>query len=186
MRRVLSFAALSLLAVSSAATAQRASASHQDNSNPPVELGVDAGLNSQLDGTNKATTFSAPIQQLRAGWFVSPTMSIEPTVRFVTTSVSGAGSLTAYGIGTGLLWHLSESRAANQWYVRPFVSFNGVSTSGASSSNFSFGGGMGIKMPMANRFATRFEANISRMNGSNGVPSMNSLNLLAGVSVYSH
>jgi hypothetical protein len=188
MRRVLSFAALSLLVASSAASAQRSSAPRQDNSNPPVELGVDAGLNSELTGTNKTTAFTAPLQQMRAGFFMSPTVSIEPTLALSTRSTSGVpnSSVTAYGIGIGMLWHLSESRAVNQMYVRPFLGFDGVSTSGASASAFSFGAGFGVKIPVANRFATRLEANMSRTNAHNGVAAMSKLNLLAGLSVYSH
>jgi hypothetical protein len=186
--RVLSLAALSLLVAASTANAQRSSAPRQDSSNPPVELGIDAGINSELSGTNKTTSFSAPIQQIRAGFFVSPTVSIEPTLAFATSTTKGVANstVTAYGIGTGLLWHLSDNRSANQIYLRPFLGFAGVTTSGASASAFSFGGGVGIKMPMANRFASRLEVNMDRTNAHNGVPAMNSLNLLAGLSVYSH
>lgn len=187
MRRVLSFAALSLLAMSSTASAQR-TASHQDNTNPPVELGIDAGLNSELSGTAKTTSFQAPIQAVRAGWFVSPAMSIEPSLTFATATTSGGGgSLTGYGLGLGLLYHLSENRSANQWYVRPFLGFTGYSGTGLTSqSAMNFGGGVGIKMPLANRFATRFEANMDRVMSHNGIPAMNSLNVLFGLSVYSH
>jgi hypothetical protein len=186
MRRVLSFAALSLLVAASTATAQRSSGN--SSASQPIELGIDAGINSELSGTNKTTSFSAPIQQVRAGFFVSPTVSIEPTLAVATSTTSGVANstVTAYGISTGLLWHLSDNRSANQIYLRPFLGFAGVSTSGASASAFSFGGGVGIKMPMANRFASRLEVNMDRTNAHNGVPAMNSLNLLAGLSVYSH
>jgi hypothetical protein len=190
MRRITSFVALSLLAISSTATAQRSSgaARSSDNGNMPVELGFDAGINSELSGTNKTTAFQAPLQQIRAGFFMSPTVSIEPTLSLATSSTSGVAnsSVTAYSIGTGVLWHLSDNRSQNQIYLRPFLGFAGISTSGASASAFSFGGGLGYKMPMANRFATRLEANMSRTNAHNGVAAMNQLNLLAGLSVYSH
>jgi hypothetical protein len=189
MRRITSLVALSLIAISSTASAQRSSsAPRSDNSNMPVELGFDAGLNSELSGTNKTTAFQAPLSQIRAGFYMSPTVSIEPTLSLATQSTSGVAnsSVTAYAIGTGVLWHLSDNRTANQIYLRPFLGFAGVSTSGASASAFSFGGGVGYKMPMANRFATRLEANMSRTNAHNGVPAMNQLNLLAGLSVYSH
>jgi hypothetical protein len=189
MRRISSLVALSLFAFTSTASAQRTgSAPHSDNSNMPVELGFDAGINSELSGTNKTTSFSAPLQQVRAGFFTSPKVEIEPTLALFTSSTSGVpnSSVTAYGIGAGLLWHLSENRTVNQMYIRPFLGFGGVSTGGASTSTFSFGGGFGVKMPMANRFATRLEANMSRTNAHNGQAAMNRLNLLAGLSVYSH
>ena len=189
MRRISSLVALSLIALTSTAGAQRSSsAPRSDNSNMPVELGLDAGINSELSGTNKTTAFSAPLQQLRAGFFLSPALSIEPTFSFATSSTSGVAnsSVTLYTVGAGMLWHLSENRSMKQMYLRPFLGFGGVSTNGGSSSAFSFGGGFGIKIPMANRFATRLEANIARTNAHDGVPAMNALNILAGLSVYSH
>jgi hypothetical protein len=190
MRRVLSFAALSLLAFSASASAQRSSTTSSSNSDMPVELGFDAGLGRQLSGgVNKVTAFQAPIQQIRAGFFLSPAVSIEPTFSLTTGSVSGpgGGSFTDYGIGAGMLWHLSQSRSANQMYVRPFLGFSGTSASGAASTSaLSFGGGFGVKMPMANRFATRLEANLSQTQAHNGIPTQSALGLLFGLSVYTH
>jgi hypothetical protein len=189
MRRILPFAALSLLALSQTATAQR-STSTSNNNNPPIELGVDAGFDTQLSGgVNKRTAFQVPIQQLRAGFFLSPEVSIEPMLSLTTGSVSGpgGGSFTSYGIGTGLLWHFSESRAANQLYVRPFIGFEGASCSGCpSTSAFTFGGGFGVKMPMANRFATRLEANLAQTQAHNNIPTQSELGILFGLSVYTH
>jgi hypothetical protein len=191
MRRISSLVALSLIAFTSTASAQRSSSvSHSDNSNMPVELGFDAALGAQLSGgANKTTAFQAPIQQIRAGFFMSPVMTIEPVFRLTTGNVSGpnGGSFTDYGIGAGLLWHLSENRTVNQVYLRPFLGVNGSSCSGCTSTSaFSFGAGVGIKLPMANRFATRLEANLEQTQAHNAVPSRSTLNLLAGLSVYSH
>jgi|SRR5712664_1359340 len=197
MRRISSLVALSLIAITSTASAQRSSTgsrseARSDNSNMPVELGFDAALGMELSGpVNKTTAFQAPIQQIRAGFFLSPAMSIEPVFSLTTGSTSGTGpgtgSFTQYGIGAGLLWHLSENRSANQVYVRPFLGVSGASCRGCTSTSaFGFGAGVGVKIPMANRFATRLEANLSRTDGQNGNPAVSSLNLLAGLSVYSH
>src|SRR5438270_4946416 len=105
MRRIISLAAFSLVAIASTATAQRGSV------NPSPELGVDAGLMFTLDNP-KTTAFSVPIQGIRAGFFLSPEISLEPSFRLNT--VSGGGTFTDYGIGLGLLYHLSTNRAANQ------------------------------------------------------------------------
>lgn len=187
MRRMLSFAVLSIIAISAPAAAQRGTTTN--NVKPAPELGLDAGLGTQLSGgANRTTAFQAPIQQLRAGFFLSPVLSIEPIVSLTTGSVSGpgGGSFTDYGIGAGLLWHFSPSRAANQLYVRPFMGVKGASCSGCTSSSaFNFGGGFGIKIPTANRFATRLEANLSQSQG-NGQPSESSLGILFGLSVYTH
>lgn len=183
MRRVLSFAALSLLAIASTASAQRSTRGTMNSVNPSPELGVDAGLIFTLDDP-RITTFSVPIQGIRAGFFVSPAISIEPSLRLNHISVSGAGSGTEYGLGLGLLYHFSTSRAANQMYVRPFIGVDGASGGGQSNSVFNFGAGFGVKIPVADRFATRLEANLAHSSDS-GV-SQNAIGLLAGLSVYTH
>jgi len=180
MRRVLSFAALSLIAIASTASAQRTTRGSMASANPSPELGVDAGLQFTLDDP-KTTSFQIPIQGIRMGFYVSPAISIEPSLRLNYTSFDG-GHLTAYGVGLGMLYHFSDSRAANQLYVRPFIGIDGVSTEGGGDSAFSFGAGFGVKMPLGNRFATRWEANFA--HASNDGATQNSIGLLAGLSVY--
>jgi hypothetical protein len=185
MRRVLSFAALSLLAIAPLANAQRSNRGNMGDANPSAELGVDAGLAFNLSGDPKTTTFDFPVQRVRAGFFLNPTVSIEPSLGLST--ISGGGEhLTLYDIGVGMLWHFSPSRTANQVYVRPFLDFTGASTSGASTSAFSFGGGFGVKMPVANRFATRLEGFLSHTGEHDGFDSENQLGILFGLSVYTH
>ena len=182
MRRVLSFAALSLIALASTASAQRTTrSSSMASGNPSPELGVDAGLQFTLDSP-KTTSFQIPIQGIRAGFYVSPAVSIEPSLRLNYTSFEGGGSFTTYGLGLGLLYHFSTSRMANQMYVRPFIGLDGISGSGNSDSAFSFGGGFGVKVPVGSRFATRWEANFS--HASNNGASQNAIGLLGGLSVY--
>ena len=183
MRRVLSFAALSLIAIASTASAQRSTRGTVTSANPSPELGVDAGLQFTLDSP-RTTSFQIPIQGIRMGFYVSPAISIEPSINLNSTSFQGGGSLTTYGVGLGMLYHFSTSRAAKQVYVRPFIGLDGFSGSGNSDSAFSFGGGFGVKVPVGDRFASRFEANLS--HASNNGASQNAIGLLAGLSVYTH
>ena len=60
----------------------------------------------------------------------------------------------------------------------------GISGDNGSDSAFSFGAGFGVKMPVGNRFASRFEANFA--HASNNGASQNAIGLLAGLSVYTH
>jgi hypothetical protein len=181
MRRVLSFAALSLIAIASSASAQRTTrGSSTTSANPSPELGVDAGLVFTLDDP-KTTTFQLPIQSIRMGFYMSPVVSLEPSLSLNHTSVSG-GSFTTYGVGLGLLYHFEPSRTVNQFYVRPFIGLDGISGDLGSHSAFTFGGGFGVKMPVANRFATRLEANFAHSSSSG--TSQNAIGLLAGLSVY--
>jgi hypothetical protein len=172
MRRVLSLAALSILALSASASAQRSSSM----ASPSPEIGIDAGISFGL-GTPQITTISIPAQSIRMGFFVSPVLSIEPTLGL--TSMSGdLGSATVYNIGVGALYHFAASRAVNQFYVRPFLNIVGVSGDAGSDSQAAFGVGGGLKMPLRDRIATRFEANFQHTDGSDAI------GLLAGLSFY--
>lgn len=180
MRRVLSFAALSLVAIASTASAQRSTRGTMASANPSPEIGVDAGVQFTLDDPN-TTLLQIPIPAVRMGFFISPVMSIEPSLSLTHASVEGTSG-TAYSVGVGLLYHFSPSRAANQLYVRPFIGLDGVSGEGDSDSAFSFGAGFGIKVPIGDRFASRFEGNFS--HASNDGATQNAIGLLAGLSVY--
>lgn len=172
MRRLLALTALSIVVLSASAGAQRSGGM----TNPSPEIGMDAGVSFGL-GNGGGTTVDIPAQQIRMGFFISPALSIEPT--FGLHSVSGGGStLTAYNIGAGVLYHFSPSRAANQFYIRPFVEIAGLSGGGVSNSNALFGVGGGLKIPLRDRIASRFEANFAHTNGTD------MLGLLAGLSFY--
>ncbi len=180
MRRISSLVVLSLLALSASATAQRSRGASM--ANPSPEIGIDAGVTFGL-GTPSTTVLSIPAQQIRMGFFLSPALSIEPT--FGLQSASGGGvSFTTYNIGTGLLYHFAQSRAASQFYVRPFVNVVGINGDVGSNSSTRFGVGGGIKVPFRDRIATRFEANIGRQDGDNLAPAQNFIGLLAGLSFY--
>ena len=100
-------------------------------------------------------------------------------------SFSGGGlSGTDYSIGAGLLYHFSPSRAANQFYVRPFLGVNGSSGDAGSGSTVEFGVGGGLKMPLRDRIASRFEATFAHEGGRNGGAGQDALGLLAGLSFY--
>ena len=60
MRRILSLAALSILALSASASAQRSGS----YGNPSPEIGMDAGLIFGLSSPS-TTTFQLPLQQIR-------------------------------------------------------------------------------------------------------------------------
>jgi hypothetical protein len=168
MRRVLSLAALSILALSASASAQRSMA------NPSPEIGFDAALTIGL-GDADGTSIDIPAQHVRMGFFVSPALSIEPT--FGLTHQSDA--FTAYQLGVGALYHFSPSRTQSQFYVRPFISIDGVSISGGGSdSQARFGVGGGMKIPLRDRISSRFEANFQHTDGADAI------GFLAGLSFY--
>ena len=183
MRRISSLVVLSMLALSASATAQRSRGASM--ANPSPEIGIDAGVTFGL-GSPSLTVLSIPAQQIRLGFFVSPALSIEPT--FGLQSVSGGGvSFTAYNVGAGLLYHFAPSRAASQFYVRPFVNVVGFSGDGPSSNSAVFGVGGGLKVPLRDRIASRFEANVQSVERDNAIGAGGrdtAIGLLAGLSFY--
>jgi hypothetical protein len=185
MRRALAFAALSLVVLSTSASAQRGRTS-STSVEPSPEVGVDAGVTFGL-GTPSTTSVDIPVQRIRMGFFVSPVLSIEPSLALSSTSFGGGGgSLTAYDIGVAALYHFSPSRMMRQFYVRPFIDFLGQpkGLTNGTDSGIAFGGGLGAKFPINDRFSSRFEGNLA--HASIAGASENSIGLLAGVSVYTH
>jgi hypothetical protein len=193
MRRILTVAALSVLALSTSAKAQQrgASTSNSGSMGTTLELGLDGGPSFGMGGQNSETLFDMPIQQLRAGFFVAPQWSIEPAVRF-TRSSNGGLSETRYAIGAGALYHFSAVRTQNQIYLRPYVNLIGArstyqlnpTTTATTSTSFTeLGGGLGVKMPWKDRLAWRLEANMSHYTkpyfGAD-----NRLGLLVGMSYF--
>jgi hypothetical protein len=178
MRRLLSLAALSILTLSASASAQRSGSM----ANPSPEIGMDAGIGFRLTDPS-TTTIAIPVPAIRMGFFLSPVLSIEPSLGLV--SFSGGGfSGTDYTVGVGALYHFSPSRAAKQFYVRPFLGINGSSGDAGSGSSVAFGVGGGLKIPLRDRIATRFEANFAHDGGRNGGGSSDMIGLLAGLSFY--
>lgn len=190
MRRVLAIAAVATLVLSTSASAQRRSSSSASSSSEmPIELGVDGGLSFGLGGTNSVTIFDLPVQSVRAGFFISPEISIEPSLG-MTYATSSNVSGSAYNLGVGLLYHFSTSRAQNQLYVRPFLNLEGqsnkVNGTSNSATNTIFGAGVGVKLPATDRLSWRLEANIGHNSNNNFDNSDNRLGLLFGVSYFTH
>ncbi|MDB4890826.1 MAG: hypothetical protein JWL61_2681 [Gemmatimonadetes bacterium] len=178
MRRLI-VSAIAVLVLAPSARAQGGS---------PVELGLDGALSYGLDSPH-FTFLSVPIQRLRAGFFVTPTVSIEPTAALNYSRVQGSNS-TSFDFGAGALFHMAASRTAAQPYVRPFVEFGYHSfDSDPGSSSFTtttFGAGLGVKIPIANRFAWRFEGAYSHSGPENRVTSKNQLTAFFGLSLFLH
>lgn len=192
MRRTFLVTAVAFLSISSVAGAQRRASTPSSSGASPVELGMDAALTFGMGapaGASNTTTFELPLTQIRAGFFVSPELSIEPSFGIQYASANGASS-SLYHIGVGALYHFSTVRSANQVYVRPFINFeNGnasVAGNSASVSSTAFGAGLGIKMPMSDRMAWRFEANLAHNSNNNFDDSPNRIGLLAGLSYFTH
>lgn len=142
------------------------------------ELGTDAAITLGLDDP-KFLSVQVPGGLIRAGYFTSPTVSIEPVFSWLSIAQDNQEGFSSYTLGVGVLFHRSVSRAAQQIYLRPFLHINGGSGGGGSS--LTLGGGLGVKRPMlGGRVAKRMEANVSYNDDSERL----NLQGLLGLSIY--
>jgi hypothetical protein len=166
-----------VLLVSTEAKAQR-----------PIELGIDAGVSIGL-GDNSVTVINIPAQAFRIGFFFDDNVSLEPKLSLNTITGSG-DTFTSYLFELGLLYHFyreSNGRRVypptglrSAFYVRPFAGIVGTSD-GDSDSDGILGAGIGMKVPLVSRLASRFEANFAHRFGD---ASQNQIGLLAGLSFF--
>jgi hypothetical protein len=158
----------------------------------PIELGVDASLAYESGDRFKATTLSIPVTRFRAGFFLTDAMSFEPALAIQYSHITienaagedNTSSGTGYAFDFGLLFHFSADRTQGQTYVRPFVGLHGVSGDAGSASQGVFGLGLGVKKPLVNRLAGRFEVGFSHATDDNDLPANNQVFLSFGLSFF--
>src|SRR6185437_3725477 len=126
--------------------------------------------------------FDFPVQAIRLGFALSPTVWLEPGLGLRT--VSEDGSFTTLNFDVGLPISLSGPVAPNttQYFVRPLLGFRHFSNSGArSETQTAFGAGIGMRVPIVDRLAGRFEARYVRGLHSDNFPASDEFSLLAGL-----
>jgi hypothetical protein len=171
----------------------------QRQNNTLVELGIDASFARQSfhsepdrngrEVTVNVNTIDLPFGVVRAGFFITPTIAIEPAFGLRYQSVGDASSSeTVFDIGLPI--YLSPNRRENQIFIRPVVGLNHVSSDasdtgpGTSDTQLNVGVGLGIKLPLSDRFAARFEAQYRHAPKSDERSAYNQIAALAGISVY--
>jgi hypothetical protein len=120
-----------------------------------VELGLDLELTYATEDPN-ITVVSLPNGFLRAGFPISPHISLEPRISFQYARASGS-SVTLVDLQFGVLWHVSTDRTRSTVYIRPFFGHSHAGGSFASGDASSLGGGVGFKIPQGDRLALRLE-----------------------------
>ena len=178
-RSTITRSAAALLVVTATAAAQKPHS---------VELGIDGGIGFRsASGTSTVTQINLPVQLFRIGFMMSDGVSFEPSGAL--NYFKGTGSSTLTNLNASLLFHLSTNAARSRAYVRPFLGFissSFTSSSGVSSSTtqLDLGAGIGVKVPVSDRFGTRWEANVTRVLNSGNLASYTAVNLLAGLSFF--
>ncbi len=164
-----------------------------------VEFGMDGVFGRQISGDDKVTVVSLPTgtfgnalvtslqKSFRVGFFISPSISIEPSFAFFVFDQEGPdNAVRVLGLGLAALIHLSNDPTAAQFYVRPYVGLDNTKSGSSDSRNqFSAGGGVGVKLPVVDHFKVRLEAGYVHgfENTGDGVSGQDVLALLVGFSV---
>ncbi len=146
----------------------------------PIELGVDAGLTYRSNSPH-VTTIGIPIQDLRVGIGVTDKISIEPRGSLNYVKVQNTKSASEIEIGAGLLYHLKGLKEGI--YIRPFVSYDHISSGGSSASQFTAGGGIGYKAGTGG-VVGRFEAGYAHAFETNTLAKSDNIIVLLGLSVF--
>jgi hypothetical protein len=144
----------------------------------PVEFGVDAGANFLSwdgDDEDSYTIIGIPafsnygMATVRAGFFLSPRISIEPALSFARVSDDNSSS-TLLNLFPSVLYHFKDfERVALPYvrvgggliYQRSSYDFEGDSESD-SETQFGLGGGVGVKVPFAETAFVRLEAGFDK------------------------
>ena len=168
-----------------AALAASVSVASAQQTRLPAEFGVDAGISVSFDKP-QVTTTSIPVPAIRLGFYINDRVAIEPKVGLQSFH-DNTGSSAAYHAEVGVLFHFENSPVGRGVYARPFVGLGGVTGIGAGSGGAEtlYGGGLGLKVPVADRFASRFEVNYSHTTAPRGGQSANDLGVLIGISIFS-
>lgn len=155
-----------------------------------VELGVDAALNHvsyDLDpGSASNTFFDFPAQEIRAGFELTPLISLEPTLGIHSVSGDGGMSMINFDIGVPISLSGPINPTAQQFFVRPLVGFRHESLTGEhSDTQTALGAGLGMRVHVTGRLAARFEARyVHGLQEGDFIKSTNELGLFAGVSFF--
>jgi len=162
--------ALALIGIQTAGAQRRSSNVSGDNK---FEIGMDAAFGF----ANSTTVFQLPVQAIRVGYFVTPTVSIEPTL-----GVTTGGGLTLLNFDVGVPFDIEQSASGNDLFLRPLfgLAHQSFSGGGGSNTNTSLGIGAGVRMPLIPHLDTRFEARYRRWFGNQG---FNEVDLLGGISI---
>lgn len=121
----------------------------------PIELGIDAG--GTLDLSADAVAIGVPVQDFRAGFFISEALSVEPRLALNYLDGDGGSSVVTVSAQLGPMIHFSPDRGRTQGYVRPFGGLNFLKVGSESDTQFAVAGAVGVKIPVAERLATRLE-----------------------------
>ncbi len=152
-----------------------------------VELGLDAGVqvisfDTDFDSDN-LTQIGIPVSNLRVGFFISPSVEIEPNFSLQRAS-SGGSSATEWDIGANLLYHFGDDPAMTRFFVAFGPSLVVASGGDETDSQFGVTVGAGVKIPASDLLLFRLGAGYTKFfEKENELVGLNVFTFLFGFSV---
>ena len=168
-----------LVSVAGTAAAQRPG--------PGLEIGIDAALtHASADVPNgSSTAFAFPVQALRLGFALTPTIWLEPTLGIEALSEHGTFNTFTFDAGLPISLSGPVDARVTQYFVRPLIGFRHFGNPDVSGTQTAFGVGIGMRVPLVERLASRFEARYVRgLRSGDTFPATDEFSLRAGLSFF--
>ena len=151
----------------------------------PVELGIDAGGTFDLSAGN-AVVIGVPVQDFRAGFYLSDRVSIEPRLALNYLDDDGGDAILAGTVQLGPVIHFTPDRRHALAYLRPYGGLTFLKIGGESDAQLTVGGAVGVKLPVGERLAARIEGSLTHGFETSNAAGGNALGLTVGLSFYTH
>jgi hypothetical protein len=146
------------------------------------ELGTDMSVSLGIDDP-KTFSIDIPTGLVRAGYYVSPVLSLEPALVFSSTAIENQTAQSFWMLQLGGLYHLSTNRRQQQIFIHPSIGFTGGSGGGTSFTILN--AFVGLKRPIVGgRLALRGEAGLSHRLKEGPIDGATSIVATLGWSVY--
>ena len=150
----------------------------------PVELGMDGGVQVSLTG-GTSPLVQIPTGLFRVGFFANDLVSVEPSVALTMLTGSGETAQLLQG-RLGVLVHFASDPTKSRGFVEPLVGIIRRAGPSKTQTQFSAGGGIGVKIPAGKDFAARLEAVFTHGFSSNSFSGGNAVGALIGFSFFTH
>ena len=163
--------------------------SQLDAQSGSVEIGFDTGLSLTMPSDtdfrdyDNVTSIDVPRQSIRVGFFVSDQLSIEPAVGFSWLDAGGE-SLTQLALAGRVLYHFSPDPTRPRFYLGGGAGLNLIDLAEQQETQFGVGGGLGVKLPVADRMAIRLEGSFGRYFETDLLPATSVIGAVVGFSFF--
>jgi hypothetical protein len=142
-----------------------------------TELGADIGLGVLFADGNSLFQAATPTS-FRVGFPLARALRLEPRTNLLLVSGEGETAVS-FAMQPALLLQLSPRRIGGA-YIALLPGISVVDAFDESETQFSFGGGIGVRVPQGNRFALRLEGQYTR----NFETDVNNVQALIGFSFF--